>query len=383
MHLVALSFLLSLLLLLLCVPSPAVCGGDGGRVQFLGHMLRQYQEEMQLLRGDVETLQQLWAGMQQQQQQQQHTSPSPTAPAEGRQQTPWLLVGVPTVPRQGAEYLTRTLQSMALHLPSDHIHPLFGSVVVFVFNNRPGGHDSFEALRATYRDNPAFVFEENASRFPGASDAHEEAFDPGSPNVPGSKVRDQTRDIASLMEVAVKRFKARYFMLLEDDMNFCPGTLQGLMYVVDKVERAVGQEFSAIRVSYGMNGAILQWRDVPVLAKYMRDNLHRRPPDHLLVEWYVQETPRSRKELQGRPLFSFRYSMFFHSGTKSSLRDSPQAAFPGCFHELGPPILFDGEAFQKSQCPQEDLSPCDKFSSRGLRLKFQPLEGPPPISEKE
>ena len=64
------------------------------------------------------------------------------------EQKAWLTVGIPTVPRKtGADYLTRTLETLLEELPGDDTDPLHGRVRVLVINNRPGNHSVFYAVR--------------------------------------------------------------------------------------------------------------------------------------------------------------------------------------------------------------------------------------------
>ncbi len=60
----------------------------------------------------------------------------------------WLTIGIPTVPRKnGADYLTLTLESLLEELPLDASDPLYGRVQVIVMNNRPGNHSVFYKAR--------------------------------------------------------------------------------------------------------------------------------------------------------------------------------------------------------------------------------------------
>ena len=62
----------------------------------------------------------------------------------------WLTIGIPTVPRrEGADYLTRTLETLLEELPLDAADPLHGRVRVIVMNNSPGAHPVFTRVRAS------------------------------------------------------------------------------------------------------------------------------------------------------------------------------------------------------------------------------------------
>lgn len=56
----------------------------------------------------------------------------------------WLTIGMTTIPRRnGADYLSRTLQTLLEELPLDKTDPLYGHVRVLVMNNRPGNHSVY------------------------------------------------------------------------------------------------------------------------------------------------------------------------------------------------------------------------------------------------
>ena len=66
----------------------------------------------------------------------------------------WLTIGIPTVPRrEGADYLTRTLETLLEELPLDVTDPLYGQIRVIIMNNRPGNHTVFDRV-STYLVQP-------------------------------------------------------------------------------------------------------------------------------------------------------------------------------------------------------------------------------------
>lgn len=113
----------------------------------------------------------------------------------------------------------------------------------------PSPHNALTALPVTPTSSSVghtkslyFEFLESRSTTPGSSEdleltrdpkrdttAHN---DPGTPNVPGFRVRKQTRNIVTVMRKC--EGKGRYYLFLEDDMRFCPSGLQAIQYLLDK-----------------------------------------------------------------------------------------------------------------------------------------------------
>ena len=56
----------------------------------------------------------------------------------------------------------------------------------------------------------------------------------------------------------------------------------------------------ALRVSYGFNGIIVPQKDVPNLREHIAKGYGRRPPDHLIFEWFSGEVPETAAYVRGR-----------------------------------------------------------------------------------
>jgi hypothetical protein len=106
----------------------------------------------------------------------------------------------------------------------------------------------------------------------------------------------------------------------------------------------------------------------------MVQNQKRRPPDHLVVEWYAGETPRSKTYKKNRANIGFRYNIFNHLGVVSTLRSTNSPGYLTCYEELLEPTVFEVEAFSVHQCPADDMWPC-KHIDRALQshLKLHSL----------
>ena len=112
-----------------------------------------------------------------------------------------------------------------------------------------------------------------------------------------------------------------------------------------------------------MNGVFMHQKDLEAFSNYLIKHQHRRPPDHLVVEWYAGETKESALFKQKRVNIGFRYNFFHHLGKTSTLRPQAQSGFPGCYDELLVPTVFEVEAFDPNVCPNDDIWPCNVDNS--------------------
>ncbi len=298
-----------------------------------------------------------------------------------------------------ADYVSRTLQYLLeqtlsngtgllpLHSPATDVpgaHPLRVRVVVMDHTRQPGAHVAFEAAMARFcsagggacstaalgehtvaaRPDSLLTFAWNGR--PRVADGD----DAGDDNVPGARVRAQSRDVVALLQLASALHPAppaapaapaatTAYMFLEDDFRVCQ---QGLAAVALAIARASlthsAPPWNAIRVSYGLNGGILRGEDVPVFAGYLDRHLARRPPDHLWVEWFAGERQESAEHKRSRPHVAFRYNVLEHFGATSSLRGKPAPLYAMCYEELSDRVVFEVEAFKAHLCGHDVVWPC-------------------------
>ena len=102
-----------------------------------------------------------------------------------------------------------------------------------------------------------------------------------------------------------------------------------------------------------------QGKDIVPFSDYLLRHQARRPPDHLVVEWFAGERPESRDYKGTRVSIGFKWNMFDHKGKTSTLRSAAQVGFPTCYAPLVEPVVFSVEAYNQRQCPQDDMSPCE------------------------
>lgn len=289
----------------------------------------------------------------------------------------WLVIGIPTVARiHGEKYLLQSLEVLAKQLPTDPNDLMYNKILIVLMNAQKNTaspdqqHEAFEEARKLYSSpNPLagyFLFIDmlQSDILPDPKSGTNAANDQGNANKPGYLVRRQTRNIATVMRKSLGR--GQYYLFLEDDMQFCPNGFLAIQYLLSKASR-YHPNWLAIRASYGMNGIFMHDADLAVFADYLIKHQVRRPPDHLVVEWYAGETKESAKYKQKRANIGFRYNLFHHIGVVSTLRSQKSGSFPVCYELLAEPTVFKVEAFSPSECPFEDIWPCniphlDKFT---------------------
>jgi hypothetical protein len=206
-------------------------------------------------------------------------------------------------------------------------------VVVLVCNNRPNRHEEFDDLRKRYDAGPykshfAFVQQSNPDPDPGSADGFKE-----SPNKPGPKVQQQTRDVVGMLEQAKEL--AQYVLIMEDDFVLCDHGLRALHYLVDKAGRYT-PNWSALRVSYGLTGFVFKSADIPVVTAYLLKHIARRPPDHLVPELIGKETDEARSFFAGRDNVAYKWNLLAHAGKFSTLRSAASQGYAHC----GAPIVL-------------------------------------------
>ena len=163
------------------------------------------------------------------------------------------------------------------------------------------------------------------------------------------RVQKQTRDIVSTFEYAIKFASSSSFdgfLIMEDDFLMCDGGIQKIHSFLTQKEY-FGKSWMAIRVSFGFNGVVLKTtNDLNHLKDYLFQHSARRPPDHLLVEWFTGETNQAKLHLQQKHSLTYKHNLMEHIGIVSTVRLQPNSGdYLKCFEILTTPTLFSVEAY--------------------------------------
>ena len=256
-----------------------------------------------------------------------------------------LIITIPTMMRGhvGYEYLDRTLEALYDEIGENH-HLV---QIVVVSNDREG----------------QFAFQ-NASRFLRAKYAGLFIAENETPIPPllenDVSVQRQALNLAFMLSRQFSRSK--YLLIMEDDFVLCTGALRLILCIIRAASR-VNHDWKAMRISYGMNGVLLQNKDVPSLVTYLIMNMFIKPSDHNIVEWFLGETadgvPTGTNNLTQRPYFVYRYNLMSHIGYKSTF--STAFRFTPICHDTmdGRMGLRSKEAFEPvGDCLRSELWPC-------------------------
>jgi hypothetical protein len=165
--------------------------------------------------------------------------------------------------------------------------------------------------------------------------------------------------------------KSFFYLFTEDDFVLCPNGLLALSHFIRKA-LDYQRTFSALRCGIGLNGIVMQnggggqtKNDLRAFADFLEANYPRRPPDHLVVEFFAKESQAGKQVFAERHPMAFRYNLFAHlGGEKSTLRSESAWALPGCFEELVEPQVFQVEAWSAADCPEDDVWPC-RYNNAG------------------
>jgi len=287
----------------------------------------------------------------------------------------WLVMAIPTVRRPtDPRYLSVTVLSLLEQLPSSPTHPLFCSVAVIVINNNVPmeEHTEFYMLRDSLARHPLalsrclrFIEGLNSTTAPPTVPAA--AYHPVSSflsRLPASlpvffvptpvrrHVALQTRDVVHLGRTCLNTLSFKYFMFLEDDFVWCPSAFLALQHYMQKADDYFGRRWSALRVSYGLNGLVVPQHLLPDLLEYLYSRATYKPPD--LNAYAFLSNHRARHG----PIAACRFNLFRHIGAVSSIK-GVQRYSPECYQLLND-WLQPGEQFDFEACPDDDLSPCPK-----------------------
>eukprot|EP00656_Telonema_subtile_P004026 TRINITY_DN11831_c0_g1_i1.p1 TRINITY_DN11831_c0_g1~~TRINITY_DN11831_c0_g1_i1.p1 ORF type:complete len:451 (+),score=65.89 TRINITY_DN11831_c0_g1_i1:252-1604(+) len=279
----------------------------------------------------------------------------PASPASAHM----LTFAILTVPRaSGAKYVEQVAPAIAKQIQAASHIP---AELIVMQPRRPDGPTGPNSLQIT-------SIRDVIKQFPHASvlNFSPNLIDPLKPAnfkhhpelTPGPSARQQTRDVAKLLQELSPRC-GKAVMLLEDDFEPCTRFVELSSHAIEQASK-VDSDWSGIRVSFGMNGILLQCRDLLPLARYLVEEQLNMPVDLLTDEWHMKATKKTQLALGKRRCFFYKHNLLFHIGFVSTFKDRKERSGLLCGAKLALVNSFvAGTSFQQSVCPRADISPCN------------------------
>lgn len=269
---------------------------------------------------------------------------------------PWLRIVMPCHSRaSGVNYLRPTLTSILEQLPPGD--PLRALVDVLVVNTDKQLSDNaaFADVRAELASEPLVRFAEVGAR--AYASQRPSLFRHVSP-----AVHQQSLDLAEVFAIASSEpVQSELVLAAEDDWLLCPNGLLAILHLI-RTASQLDPNWIALRCSYGFNGIVMRSADLPSLREHLAANAARRPPDHLVYEWFTGEW-HTKQRLPGKPYAdgrsyrAYRHNLWYHIGHVSTLAQPANRHTPRCY-ELLYDWLLPHETFKREDCPTDDVWPC-------------------------
>ena len=158
-----------------------------------------------------------------------------------------------------------------------------------------------------------------------------------------------------------------YFMFMEDDFVLCDKTMEAVSHALAK-SSAYSPDWSALRISYGLNGLIVPCKDLAAMKDFMYEKSSWRPADLLAVYWVGKIAEEGAAHFGDRRVSVYRYNIMDHIGRVST--------YPG--RTLGQKVR--SSALLKLCFLQKLCKVLAAFGVDVLRRRSDPLSCDPPLS---
>lgn len=150
----------------------------------------------------------------------------------------------------------------------------------------------------------------------------------------------------------VCKFVFFYIWIVEDDFVACPHAASHFMRIFYKMRTGM-KNFAAIRLSFGLNGIILQCKDIPNFIRYIEEYKKMGPRDSLLGKYLTNE------EMMGRLYYTYQHNLLRHIGVQSSKGNLYSTKTPECGDILRTGSIMSGENYNP-KCKEFSYDGCEQ-----------------------
>ncbi|KAG2378798.1 hypothetical protein C9374_007946 [Naegleria lovaniensis] len=174
------------------------------------------------------------------------------------------------------------------------------------------------------------------------------------------KKKQHLNDFYSIFNQIKFNYLDQLVMIMEDDFVMCPQATQHLVYIIHEMDR---RKWSGVRVSFGLNGIMMNGNDLYAMVEFLRQHTGRATP----VDWLLEEFWNQFDEMgmnyfgkSNRTFYTYRLQLMEHIGVESSLGHvrHNDLDFPKCYEaQIAAKLMFH---FNMDQCSHSMFSPCDE-----------------------
>ena len=163
-------------------------------------------------------------------------------------------------------------------------------------------------------------------------------------------------------------------MVAEDDFEWC-ADIAKWSELLNRV-RSLNSKFSAIKLSYGLGGIIMQCRDLFAVRVFMEAHTGTWPVDGLLAIFAKGDTTAGDAYFKGRPWIAYRYVLGEHmagASQQSTLGREPDAlgeTWPRCIADV---TEMGNVGATANEFPPESMPPWSNFGvlRKGLNWSYE------------
>ncbi len=276
------------------------------------------------------------------------------------QGAPGILVSIITIPRaQGKNYLKATLSSVEKQFFTlQNVMP--GAHVIVISLRKE--HDSWESARAAYGEQTVHNYQ-FLSLAP-LDVRSNTTFPKGRWGTVKRRTVQHNLDVKLWLTKTHKTCLEKqldFVLLMEDDFTWCTSVATHIVHILSGLRTYQNVPFSAVRISFGLNGLILWCSDLPAIYRMIDNEKTDGPPDTLLAEFLTGQTAAGKKYFASRTFMAYRYNLMEHIGMVSTVGNFGQdgRAIPQCFDILTSTGILQSERFDMVNCEEYKISPCN------------------------
>ncbi|EFC44418.1 predicted protein [Naegleria gruberi] len=182
------------------------------------------------------------------------------------------------------------------------------------------------------------------------------------------KKKHQSNDFYDMIKIVNEQLRIKDntpIAIMEDDFIMCEGAHYHFGRIFEKIHEleSNGKDWVGFRFSFGLNGVLIQRKDLGFLLRFLeREAETDTPIDWLLEQYWHQLNHYGKMRFKERLFYIYRYQLMKHIGVTSSVGNERNIErnnldFPNCMEPQTQSQLL--VLFQVEGCPNSYFFPCN------------------------